>query len=64
MPASYDVLILGPGPGYVSQAHGMTFAVTQRATLAQIAGVIFPHPTLSEALQEAVMAASDSAIYA
>ncbi|MCV2869703.1 dihydrolipoyl dehydrogenase [Defluviimonas sp. WL0002] len=44
--------------------HGMTIAVTLGATSAQLASVVFPHPTLSEALHEAVMAAREGAIHA
>ncbi len=44
--------------------HGMTIAVALGATSQQLASVIFPHPTLSEALHEAVLAARDGAIHA
>ena len=44
--------------------HGLTIAVTLGATSAQLAGVVFPHPTLSEALHEAVLAAREGAIHA
>lgn len=52
------------GPDASELIHGMTIAVTLGATMAQLAGVIFPHPTLSEALHEAVLAAGDGAIHA
>jgi len=44
--------------------HGLTVALTLGATRTQLAGVIFPHPTLSEALHEAVLAAGEGAIHA
>ncbi|MFC6499967.1 dihydrolipoyl dehydrogenase [Gemmobacter lanyuensis] len=44
--------------------HGLTIAITLGATSAQLATVVFPHPTLSEALHEAVLAARDGAIHA
>ena len=44
--------------------HGMTIAVSLGATSQQLANVIFPHPTVSEALHEAVLAARDGAIHA
>ncbi|HCY99613.1 MAG: dihydrolipoyl dehydrogenase [Rhodobacterales bacterium RIFCSPHIGHO2_02_FULL_62_130] len=43
--------------------HGLTIAVTLGATSAQLAAVVFPHPTLSEALHEAVLAARGGAIH-
>lgn len=44
--------------------HGLTIAVTLGATAAQLQSVVFPHPTLSEALHEAVLAAGEGAIHA
>lgn len=44
--------------------HGLTIALTLGATSEQLAGVVFPHPTLSEALHEAVLAARGGAIHA
>jgi dihydrolipoamide dehydrogenase len=44
--------------------HGLTIAVSLGATSAQLAHVVFPHPTLSEALHEAVLAAREGAIHA
>jgi dihydrolipoamide dehydrogenase len=42
----------------------LTVALTLGATQTQLAGVIFPHPTLSEALHESVLAAGEGAIHA
>jgi dihydrolipoamide dehydrogenase len=47
------------GPDASELIHGLTIAVTLGATSTQLAGVVFPHPTLSEALHEAVLAARD-----
>ena len=44
--------------------HGVTIAVSLGATSEQLASVIFPHPTVSEAFHEAVLAARDGAIHA
>lgn len=44
--------------------HGVTIAVSLGATSQQLASVVFPHPTVSEALHEAVLAARDGAIHA
>ena len=44
--------------------HGLTIAITLGATSEQMAAVVFPHPTLSDALHEAVLAARDGAIHA
>jgi dihydrolipoamide dehydrogenase len=44
--------------------HGLTIAVTLGATSAQLAEVAFPHPTVSEAVHEAVLAAREGAIHA
>jgi len=52
------------GPDASELIHGLTIAVTLGATSTQLAGVVFPHPTLSEALHEAVLAARDGAIHA
>ena len=52
------------GPDASELIHGLTIAVTLGASLAQLAAMIFPHPTLSEALHEAVLAAGDGAIHA
>jgi dihydrolipoamide dehydrogenase len=52
------------GPDASELIHGLTIAVNLGATITQLAGMIFPHPTLSEALHEAVLAAGDGAIHA
>ena len=44
--------------------HGVTIAVSLGATSEQLASVVFPHPTVSEAFHEAVLAARDGAIHA
>ena len=44
--------------------HGVTIAVSLGATSHQLASVVFPHPTVSEAFHEAVLAARDGAIHA
>jgi len=44
--------------------HGLTIAVSLGATSEQLAHVVFPHPTLSEALHEAVLDAREGAIHA
>ncbi|MBC2837347.1 dihydrolipoyl dehydrogenase [Paragemmobacter straminiformis] len=44
--------------------HGLTIAVSLGATSEQLAHVVFPHPTLSEAMHEAVLAAREGAIHA
>ena len=41
----------------------LTIALTLGATSAQLASVIFPHPTLSEAMYESVLAAREGAIH-
>lgn len=56
----YDILVIGAGPG----GGPPIGAVALGATSQQLASVIFPHPTLSEALHEAVLAARDGAIHA
>ena len=42
---------------------GFTIAITLKATAAQLAHVIFPHPTLSEMMHESVLAANDEALH-
>ena len=44
--------------------NGFTIALTLGATSAQLASVIFPHPTLSEAMHESVLASREGAIHA
>lgn len=43
--------------------HGYTIARTLEATEADLAGTVFPHPTLSEMLHEAVLAADGRALH-
>ncbi|HTO39610.1 MAG TPA: dihydrolipoyl dehydrogenase [Rhizomicrobium sp.] len=43
--------------------HGYTVARTLEATDADLAGTVFPHPTLSEMLHEAVLAADGRALH-
>ncbi|MCF8482101.1 MAG: dihydrolipoyl dehydrogenase [Rhodospirillum sp.] len=52
------------GPLASEQIHGLTIALTLGATAEQLAGVVFPHPTLSEALHEAILATRGGAIHA
>lgn len=44
--------------------HGLTIAVSLGATSEQLAAVVFPHPTISEAVHESVLAARGGAIHA
>ncbi|OJU55659.1 MAG: dihydrolipoyl dehydrogenase [Alphaproteobacteria bacterium 62-8] len=43
--------------------HGYTIARTLEATEAELAATVFPHPTLSEMLHEAVLAADGAALH-
>jgi dihydrolipoamide dehydrogenase len=43
--------------------HGFALARTLEATEAEILETVFPHPTLSEAMREAVLAAFGRAIH-
>lgn len=52
------------GPGVSELVHGFALALALSATSADLATTVFPHPTLSEAMHEAVLAARDGAIHA
>jgi dihydrolipoamide dehydrogenase len=52
------------GQGASELIQGYAIAMGLGATGAQLADIVFPHPTLSEALHEAVLAASSRAIHA
>jgi dihydrolipoamide dehydrogenase len=52
------------GPNVAELVHGFAVAMELGATAAQLAQVVFPHPTLSEALQQGVLAAEARAIHA
>jgi dihydrolipoamide dehydrogenase len=52
------------GPKSSELIHGLSLAMTLGATSRQLSQAVFPHPTLSEAIHEAVLAARDGAIHA
>lgn len=51
------------GPEATELVHGYTLAATLEATEADLMEAIFPHPTLSEAMHEAVLAAYGRALH-
>jgi dihydrolipoamide dehydrogenase len=51
------------GPEATELIHGFTLASTLEATEAELMETIFPHPTLSEAMHEAVLAAYGRALH-
>lgn len=51
------------GPEATELVHGYTLAATLEATEADLMETIFPHPTLSEAMHEAVLAAYGRALH-
>lgn len=51
------------GPEATELVHGYTLAATLEATEAELMDTIFPHPTLSEAMHEAVLAAYGRALH-
>lgn len=51
------------GPEATELVHGYTLAATLEATEAELMETIFPHPTLSEAMHEAVLAAHGRALH-
>lgn len=51
------------GPEATELVHGYTLATTLEATEAELMETIFPHPTLSEAMHEAVLAAYGRALH-
>ena len=51
------------GPEATELVHGYTLAATLEATEAELMETIFPHPTLSEAMHEAVLAAYGRALH-
>ncbi|MGH3055592.1 MAG: dihydrolipoyl dehydrogenase, partial [Gaiellaceae bacterium] len=51
------------GEGVTELIHGYTVARTAELTDAELAETIFPHPTLSEMLHEAVLAAEGKALH-
>lgn len=52
------------GPEATELVHGFTLASTLEATEAELMETVFPHPTLSEAMHEAVLAAYGRALHA
>lgn len=51
------------GPEVTELIHGYTLATTLETTEAELMETIFPHPTLSEAMQESVLAAYGRALH-
>ncbi|MEA3299683.1 MAG: dihydrolipoyl dehydrogenase [Pseudomonadota bacterium] len=51
------------GPEVTEQIQGFAIARSLEATEAELAGTVFPHPTLSEAMHESILAAYDRAIH-
>jgi dihydrolipoamide dehydrogenase len=51
------------GPEATELVHGYTLAATLESTEAELMETIFPHPTLSEAMHEAVLAAYGRALH-
>jgi len=51
------------GPEATELVHGYTLAATLEATEAELMETVFPHPTLSEAMHEAVLAAYGRALH-
>ncbi|MFT4189911.1 MAG: FAD-dependent oxidoreductase, partial [Comamonas sp.] len=51
------------GPEATELVHGFTLAATLEATEAELMQTIFPHPTLSEGMHEAVLAAFGRALH-
>lgn len=51
------------GPEATELVHGYTLAATLEATEAELMDTVFPHPTLSEAMHEAVLAAYGRALH-
>lgn len=51
------------GPEVTEQIQGFAIARSLEATEAELAGTVFPHPTLSEAMHESILAALDRAIH-
>lgn len=51
------------GPESTELVHGYTIAATLESTEAELMDTVFPHPTLSEAMHEAVLAAYGRALH-
>jgi len=51
------------GPEVTEQIQGFAIARSLEATEVELAGTVFPHPTLSEAMHESILAALDRAIH-
>lgn len=51
------------GPESTELVHGFTIAATLESTEAELMDTVFPHPTLSEAMHEAVLAAYGRAVH-
>lgn len=51
------------GPEVTELIHGLAIAKSLEATEAELIGTIFPHPSLSEAVHESVLAAYDRALH-
>ena len=50
------------GPGVTEMIQGYAVAMGLETTEADLMNIIFPHPTLSESMHEAVLSAYDRAI--
>lgn len=51
------------GPEVTEMVQGFAIALAMKCTMDDLAHVIFPHPTLSEAMHEAVLAADNRALH-
>ena len=51
------------GPGVTELIHGFAIAMGTETTEAELIGTVFPHPTISEAMHESVLAAYDRALH-
>ena len=51
------------GPGVTELIHGFAIAMGAEITEAELIGTVFPHPTISEAMHESVLAAYGRALH-
>jgi len=51
------------GPGVTELIHGFAIAMGAETTEAELIGTVFPHPTISEAMHESVLAAYGRALH-
>jgi len=51
------------GPGVTELIHGFAIAMGTETTEAELIGTVFPHPTISEAMHESVLAAYGRALH-